>query len=199
MIYEHIRLSNGGIFMIRPFSVKDFRALHRMYPALSEETRLAFRGVVIQPRPSIRRMKDLVFWVMVQTKLVLAAIGPIRQLLVSIPRATWFAFVATNSTEQIVGFACLNILGERKANKYVAELGGVLRDDYQGKGLGTAFLSTVLNVGASKVYKVVSVVYEWNTRSIHIKEKLGFRKVGFHKNKCGETVCTMVLQLGFDN
>lgn len=198
MIHEKIQLTNGELILIRPLSLKNIGALHRMYSLLSKETKLAYRAPKILPRPPVRELKDLVLWYMVQIKLALSTIGPIRQLLMHIPRGTYLPFVAVNSAGEIVGFISLNILGGQKGNKNIAEIGKVLRDDYQGKGLGISFATAVLRVSAPKVYKVVATVYEWNTRNIHVNEKLGFKITGSHKNKHGETVCTMALQLKSD-
>ena len=198
MIHEKIQLISGELILIRPLSLKDIRALHRMYPLLSEETKLAYRALEVLPRPPMRELRGLVLWCLVQIKLALSTIGPIRQLLMHIPRGTYLPFVAVNSTGQIVGFISLNILGRRKRKRYTAAIGKVLRDDYQGKGLGTSFATAVLKVSTPKLYTVVASVYSWNTRNIHVNEKLGFKVIGSRKNERGETVCTMELQLKSD-
>jgi len=198
MFYENIRLINGERVLIRPLSMKDIKALHNMYSLLSGETRLAYRAMKVLPRPSARELKALILWCTIQIKLALSTIGPIQRLLMYIPRATYISFVAVNAAGQIVGFIALNILGGRNNSKQVAEIGKLLRDDYQGKGLGTSFAASILKVNAQKLHTVTASVFAWNVRNIHVNEKLGFKIIGTKNNEHGETVCTMALRLGPD-
>jgi GNAT superfamily N-acetyltransferase len=56
-----------------------------------------------------------------------------------------------------------------------AELGIVVRDDWQNRGLGTALLKTILNCASQAgVERIVGVIGLSNDRMIHVFDKLGF-------------------------
>jgi len=62
-----------------------------------------------------------------------------------------------------------------------AELGMIVRDDWQNQGLGTALLKAVLSCASQAgVKRIVGVIGLSNDRMIHVLDKLGFTTRGRH-------------------
>jgi len=186
MIRE-IKAKDGETITIRPFSLKDLGKLQQMSRLLKADTRRNYRAIP-RPMPHITDFGRFVGWVIVELKLSLSSITVFRDILIHFPRFAYIAFVAVNPKGEIVGFRFFNIIGCRDRNKCIAEQGVVLRDDYQDKGIGTSFVAATLEAISGDVYIVISEIYEWNTRMIHVYERIGFRKIAEFRNESGEIV-----------
>lgn len=184
---KRIESKDGEGILVRPFSLRDFRRLHRMSSSISQETRRAYRAMP-QPRPPIKDMRRLVLWGLVETKLALSSIGTLRDLLAFIPRMAFIAFVAVNSSDQVVGFRFLNIVGRKAKHRYIAETGMVLTDDYKGKGIGPPFQTATWEMVDDEVLVSLAEIYDWNLGAIRGAEKVGYRKIGTYRDKDGEVV-----------
>lgn len=82
---------------------------------------------------------------------------------------------------EVVGEAGLHLFGRRR--KHVGTIGMAVAGEYQGKGVGTALLSALLDL-ADNWYALVRVeleVYVDNAAAIHLYEKHGFEIEGHHR------------------
>jgi hypothetical protein len=122
-VIKRIESKDGEPILIRPFYLGDFQRLHRMNSRISPETRRAYRAMLPQPRPPLGQVRRLVLWGLVEIKLGVSSVGVLRGFLAFIPRMAYIAFVAVNSSEDIVGFRFFNIVGRRAKHKYITEGG----------------------------------------------------------------------------
>ena len=82
--------------------------------------------------------------------------------------------VEENGEERIIGRATL-MHNLSPAAKHRAELGVVIHDDYQGKGIGSNLILFMLYVARSKgLKKVILDTFADNDRAIHVFEEAGF-------------------------
>lgn len=184
---KRIESKDGECILVKPFSLRDFRRLHRMNSSISQETRRAYRAMP-QPRPPIKDVRRLVLWVVVETKLALSTVGILRDMLAFIPRMAFIAFVAVNSSDEVVGFRFLNIVGRKAKHCYIAETGMVLTDNYKGKGIGPPFQMATSEMVDDEVLVSLAETYEWNLGAIRMSEKVGYKMVGTYRDKDGEVV-----------
>ena len=81
--------------------------------------------------------------------------------------------------DRIVGRAYL-VHALSPATKHRAELGVVVHDDYQGKGVGTNLVLFMVHLARSKgLRKITLDVFAGNSRAIHVFEGCGYVKEGF--------------------
>ena len=193
---KRVKTKDGENIIIRPFYIKDLNRLQRMNSYIFAETRNNYRALLPCPRPPIKSVGRLLVWTLVEIKLALSSINVIRNSLAFIPHFACIPFVAVNPRDEIVGFRFFNILGRKAKHKYIVEEGTVLRDDYQNRGIGAVFLGSTLEMVSKEVYIVIQETFAWNTRGLHLAEKMGYQKVGTLSNDSGEVIHLMVWERG---
>lgn len=88
------------------------------------------------------------------------------------------ATVDENGAERIIGRATL-MHDLSPATKHRAELGIIVHDDYQGKGVGSNMVLFMLHIARSRgLKKAILDVFAENDRAVHVFEESGFDKEG---------------------
>lgn len=84
---------------------------------------------------------------------------------------------------QIVGEVSLH-RGVNPRHSHVADLGICVRDDYTGRGIGTALMAAILDLSDNwlNVHRVELNVYTDNAAAIHLYEKFGFAREGVRRD-----------------
>ena len=107
-------------------------------------------------------------------------------------------WVATDG-DAVVGWASLSPWSDRCAYDTTVEISVYIEPDYQGKGVGSRLLETVLREGREHGnHTVLARIVEGNGSSIRIHEKFGFQRVGVMKEvgfKFGRFLDVHLLQL----
>ena len=88
------------------------------------------------------------------------------------------AAVEVEGEERVIGRATL-MHDISPGTKHRAELGIVIHDDYQGKGIGSNLVLFMIHIARSKgLKKVILDVFGENERAIHVFGSSGFDKEG---------------------
>lgn len=84
---------------------------------------------------------------------------------------------------QVVGHAGLHSAGKSPRRAHAMWLGIGVREDYQGKGVGSALMSALLALvdGWLNVFRIELTVFTDNARAIALYEKFGFVMEGTHR------------------
>lgn len=91
------------------------------------------------------------------------------------------------SGEEVVGILRLSRLPARSA----AEVAVILRDDFQGQGLGRALLGEAINIARSEgIEELQAMMLGGNQRMRHIA-----RKLGFNERRCPEDASISLFDL----
>lgn len=90
-----------------------------------------------------------------------------------------FMYVAC-AGQQVVGNLGLHLNPTRPRRKHVASLGMMVRDDWQGKGVGTALMAAAVDMADKwlNLTRLELEVYTDNERAIHLYKKFGFEIEG---------------------
>ena len=192
MTFQEIRLIDGEVVEVRPFSLRYLQAVHKLYSSLSEESKEQFSPRILRPSPPIHRLNEWMLWAIAQITYFLSAFAPIRKCLAFVPQAAWITFIASNSKNEVIGLIYFCIIGHRFGFKYLAEMGQVVRDDYQNRGLGTNLTRISINNVTHQIGILIVEVNVTNSRNIHVNEKLGFKVVGNAVNEEGQPAYLMV-------
>ena len=172
---QEIRLIDGEVVKVKPFSIWYLTAVRKLFSSLSDASKQQFSPHILRPSPPIRRLNERILWSIAQITYFLSAFAPIRKCLAFVPQAAWITFIASNSKNEVVGLIYFCILGHRFGFKHIAELGQVVSDDYQNRGLGTNLTRIALESVANQIGIVVAEVNVTNTRNIHVNETVGFK------------------------
>lgn len=191
MTPQEIKLTDGEIVSIKPLALKDLRAVRKLYSSLSAESKELFSPRIVRPSPPIRQLREWIPWSIARVSYFLSAFAPVRRCLAFIPQAAWITFVANNSKNEVIGLIYFCILGHRFGFKHIAEMGQVVRDDYQNRGLGTNLTRIALDNITDQIGIVVVEVNVTNLRNIHVNEKLGFKVIGNAESEEGQPTCLM--------
>lgn len=184
VLAKTIESKDGEAILVRPMSWRDLGKLREMHSRCSPET-ILLGGMATQtgPRPSITQVRHLAKWVLHRSKLLLSSIDRIRPLLAVFPRGAYLLHVAVNGNNEIVGFRIHNILGRTRNKKYIVESMTVLRDDYQGKGLGPNFIIATLEMISPSVELVCSEIRRTNVKSLGTSTRVGYTIIGTRTHK----------------
>ncbi len=88
------------------------------------------------------------------------------------------AFVENDGAERIIGHAMLTH-DISPGTKHRAELGIVIHDDYQGKGIGSNMVLFMVHLARSRgLHKLTLDVFGTNPRAVHVFESCGFVSEG---------------------
>lgn len=150
--------------IIRPANLSDIDQLTNLYMALSDSTRRYFH-----PFPFNTRKVKAIFWmIVISSKLI-------RILQIITPKLGFLSLVAYDTTSStIVGFVYLHILG-RKNDKFVANLGIVVKEGSRSQGVGSDMLKAIIQSGRkNRIETLRLTVIESNAIAIRLYEKMGF-------------------------
>lgn len=82
----------------------------------------------------------------------------------------------------IVGWAALSGVSDRCVYGGVAEVSVYVDDAYQGRGIGTLLLRALITASEDAgIWTLQAGIFPENAASIHIHEKLGFRRIGLRE------------------
>ncbi|MEM4522678.1 MAG: GNAT family N-acetyltransferase [Nitrososphaeria archaeon] len=160
-------------YIIRDLKALEILALHKMYDSLSDETKFFFH-------PGFLGLKFINFWwLFAQLGLIASTIKVLRQLLLhTFPFLVFISMNMVNQENKIVGFAFLKIKNRLPNKALKAELGLVIANSFQGKGLGSKLMSELLNVARKVgIKEIFLLVLSNNLRAIRLYEKYGFKHV----------------------
>jgi L-phenylalanine/L-methionine N-acetyltransferase len=84
---------------------------------------------------------------------------------------------------EVVGNLGLHTSPNRPRIRHAGSIGMAVRDDWQGRGVGTALLETALDLADNwlNLSRVELTVYTDNTAGIALYEKFGFEREGTHR------------------
>ncbi|MGL4766820.1 MAG: GNAT family N-acetyltransferase [Formosimonas sp.] len=97
--------------------------------------------------------------------------------------ANAYVWIAVHDDE-IIGHAGLWLATESPRRRHVASLGVTVHDQWQGQGVGTALMNTLLNMADQwlNLHRLELTVYEDNAPAIALYQKLGFVIEGAHRD-----------------
>jgi putative acetyltransferase len=149
------KIPRGWPVIVRHAEPDDHAALHRLFSGPR-----VISGTLQLPFPSAQ------LW---------------RQRL-SEPQEGAFSLVACVDGE-VVGEISLHTTPTRWRMRHVASIGMAVRDNWQGKGVGTALLQAVLDLADNwlNLTRIELRVYTDNTPAIALYEKFGFEIEGTHR------------------
>jgi L-phenylalanine/L-methionine N-acetyltransferase len=140
---------------IRPLEPDDFKALHRIF---SDPGVVA--GTLQMPFPSAEMWRERL----------------------SEPPGGLYSLVACVERE-VVGSLGLETFPARWRMRHVGSIGMAVRDDWQGKGVGTALMEAALELADNwlNLTRLELRVYVDNAAAIALYEKFGFEVEGTHR------------------
>jgi L-phenylalanine/L-methionine N-acetyltransferase len=99
----------------------------------------------------------------------------------STPREGMYLLVAEVEGE-VVGSIGLHVQ-ENMRRRHVADIGMMVRDDMQGKGVGSALMAAIIELGEQwlNVSRIELTVYTDNAPAIALYKKFGFEIEGTHR------------------
>jgi putative acetyltransferase len=90
------------------------------------------------------------------------------------------SFVACTENDEVVGQLGLHTFPQRPRRHHVGQIGMAVRDDWQGKGVGTALMQTAIDMADNwlNLTRLELGVFVDNTPGIRLYEKFGFEIEG---------------------
>lgn len=158
---------------IRELRIEDVPKLYRMYASLSEETKRFFHHPLFLGASCVWR-------VLAQAALIISTVRPLRgALLRAFPFPVFLPLVAVTERGELAGFAFLKMRDYLPSQSPSAELGVVVSDPFQNRGLGSRLIKRLLELARrGGIREVFLSVLPDNSRAIHLYRKFGFRFVG---------------------
>lgn len=137
---------------IRHAEPSDYEAVHKIFTGPK-----AIRGTLQTPFPSMEK------W---------------RQRLAT-PSEGHFSLIAC-AEEEVVGQLGLHTFPNRPRRRHVAQIGMAVRDDWQGKGVGSALMQAAIDLAENwlQITRLELEVYTDNQAGFHLYQKFGFEIEG---------------------
>ena len=159
-VYNHIRrmaesrpYKNLMTITIRRTEPSDYEALHKILAGPK-----AVRGTLQLPYPSVEQWRKRLA-------------EPIEGL---------YNLVACVKDDEVVGQLSLRTFPNHPRRRHVGKIGMVVRDDWQGKGVGTALMEAAVDLAENwlNLTRIELDVFVDNTPAITLYEKWGFKIEG---------------------
>lgn len=111
--------------------------------------------------------------------------------------------VAEDDDGNVVGYAYLHEISERRGYMYTCDLSIYVDKDFRGKGIGGALMNEVLHRGAEQgIRDAIAVITGENKPSLAFHGRMGFETVGILKNvaeKHGRRFDVVYMQKNIEN
>jgi len=174
-------------------SPRDVILLYTFYQSLSSKTKEFFHPPYFDPKYGLKFILYLI-------TLLFSTINPVRAFLkIFFPKVVILPLIAINENN-VIGFAYLKIKSRIVHNEYNSELGIVVREEYQGMGVGSKLMQCLLNnAQKEKISRIRLIVDKRNEKAIHLYKKFGFKITrmiengDFYDGKC-YTIYEMMLK-----
>jgi L-amino acid N-acyltransferase YncA len=99
------------------------------------------------------------------------------------PKLVFIPILATNLRNQIVGFAFIKLEKRLPNGRFLGELGIVVTDEHQGKGVGKKLMDRLISHAVKENVEEISLVTSsFNLEAIRLYKKYGFIECGVVKN-----------------
>lgn len=159
----------GKPTMIREVKISDILSIRRMYECLSAESKRFFFN---SSKPISLQ------WLTLQLTVFSSTLKVLRKHLLRVyPYSVFFWFVAVNEQGEVVGFAFLKVEKRLLKGGCLAELGICIRDDYQGRGLGSKLMEYLIADARKRGIKRICLrVSSDNIKAINLFKKYGFNQ-----------------------
>jgi putative acetyltransferase len=137
---------------IRHAEPGDYEDVHKIFTGPK-----AIRGTLQTPFPSMEK------W---------------RRRLADTPEGHYFLVACAG--EEVVGQLGLHTFPNRPRRRHVAQIGMAVRDDWQGKGIGSALMQAAIDLAENwlQLTRLELEVYTDNQAGIHLYQKYGFEIEG---------------------
>jgi len=147
---KEVRLKDGSLVKIRYIDIEDSLRLLDMYNSLSQDT-IYNRFFVFRDKLTLEEAEKMAT---ISKKDEIALVGVVNR----------------ENSQVIIADARIYIEGD------IGEIGIVVHDRWQNKGLGTALVSELIHEGAKRGLKRLKIYCLPDNRiMIHVGEKLGFK------------------------
>lgn len=158
------------VYVIRELRALNIFSLDKMYDSLSARSKLflhlgylGFESVGFS-------------WFQIHFALFLSSIGVIRKFLKRLFPFLVFFLLIISEENTLIGFSFVKLKGRLKRNGWWGELIMGLRDDYQGKGLGSKLMRASINQARSEDIKgIFGTALKINVGTLHFDKKHGFK------------------------
>ena len=159
---------------IRQMMLKDVIPLSKMYMSLSENSKRFFYPFPFQ----VWKLIPMLIYISLSNK-----IG--RYLQKVSPKLAFLSLLTIDAEQQIiVGFVYLRMKSLFSNSTYIANLGIVVRDNYQNKGIGSILMDKLITMANdSHIKKITLEVMAENKSAIRLYKKHGFKVEGAIKIK----------------
>lgn len=161
---------SNDVITVRTMNIIDLYKIHRMYDSLSYRTKLFFH-------PGFLGFKERSLkWFVIQFALILSSNSICRKILKCIfPQIVFIPIVAVNSKGDVIGFAYIKVKDRLANGKFIGNLGIVIKDSYQGRGIGKILMNNLITYAKKeKIKSIYLTVLTDNVKAIRLYEKYGF-------------------------
>lgn len=156
--------------IFRDLQIVDFLRLHEMYDSLNNDNSRPFFDLYW-----LGLKRKTIKWFFAQFPLFFSTIKLFRNILFFLyPYLIFISKVATEG-EKIISYGFLIVRKRYDKRYFSAELGIVVADDYQGKGIGTEMIKHLIKKARSEKIKEIFLT----TRVDNEKARSLYRKFGF--------------------
>lgn len=163
-------------YCIRDIKLFEIIKVHQLYIGLSDSSKDTYYSVIYgYPKSPV--------WFPAQIA-IMASHTPLKKLLLLLHfKYVYFIKGVFDYDNNLLGFASIVLHGYIQ-NKLTSRLAIAVRDDYQGRGLGTMLLKEIIS--EAKTNKIDSIrldVVSSNKKAVELYKKFGFSTSGIKKEK----------------
>lgn len=164
------------MYTIRVLNLRDLLSAHHLYDSLSANSKQYYNSIIYgKPKKPL--------WFLAQIALVISHTPFAKIIRRFYPKYLYFIVGAFDEQNHLLGFAHFVLHGYSSNGKLIGRLGIAIKDEFQGKGLGTKLMEKLIQLAKNNLVGIIFLeVLSTNEKGLALYKKCGFRIVNIYQD-----------------
>ena len=176
VLEKSFKTTGEMMYTIRVLNLRDLLSVHLVYNSLSANSKQYYNSIIYgKPKKPL--------WILAQIALVISHTPFVKIIRHVYPKYLYFIVGAFDEQNHLLGFAHCVLHGYSSNGKLIGRLGIAIKDEFQGKGLGTRLMEQLIQLAKNNSVNIIFLeVLSTNEKGLALYKKCGFRTVNVYRD-----------------